>query len=206
MTLEEWADLDEDVEGELVDGALEEEEMPSLLHELAVAWLIRTVGAWVRRRKGYVAGSETKVAVGPRRGRKPDVVVFLHGTLPPLGEALVRTAPHLVIEVVSPRPRDTRRDRIDKLSDYARAGIRYYWILDPQLRVLEILELADSGRYQVALSAGRGRRRIAGCPGLTLNLDGLWAELDEAARDGGRSRQQRDARRKLTTMRAPRRV
>ena len=203
MTLDEWADLDEDVEGELVDGALEEEEMPSLLHELAVAWLIGTLRAWVRRRKGYVTGSETKVAVGPRRGRKPDVVVFLHGTLPPVDAALVRTAPHLVIEVVSPRPRDTRRDRIDKLSDYARAGIRYYWLLDPQLRVLEIFELADNGRYQVALSAGRGQLRIPGCPGLTLDLDALWAELDEAALDEPRSRP-RDARHKLTAARAPR--
>src|SRR5512147_191987 len=33
LPLEEWADLDEDVEGELVDGALEEEEVPSFLHE-----------------------------------------------------------------------------------------------------------------------------------------------------------------------------
>jgi len=30
MTLEEWADLPEDEEGELVDGRLEEEEMPGL--------------------------------------------------------------------------------------------------------------------------------------------------------------------------------
>ena len=204
MTLAEWADLDEDVEGELVDGALEEEEMPTLLHELAVAWLIRTLGVWVRRRRGYVAGSETKVAVGPRRGRKPDVVVFLHGTLPSVDEALVRTAPHLVIEVVSPRPRDTRRDRIDKLSDYARAGIRYYWILDPQLRVLEIFELAAAGCYQVALSAARGRLRIPGCPELALNLDGLWAELDEATLDETRARR-REGRRKRAAARRARR-
>jgi Uma2 family endonuclease len=205
MTLEEWADLDGDVEGELVDGVLEEEEMPTLLHELAVAWLIRTLGAWVRRRGGYVAGSETKVAVGPRRGRKPDVVLFLRGSLPSVEEVLVRTAPHLVIEVVSPRPRDTRRDRIDKLSDYARAGIRYYWLLEPQLRVLEVLELADTARYQVALSAGRGRLRIPGCPGLTLSLDSLWAELDEAALNQARPRP-RDGRRRVKSARAHRRV
>jgi hypothetical protein len=40
MTLEEWADLDEDVDGELVDGVLQEEETPSFLHEIIVTWLI----------------------------------------------------------------------------------------------------------------------------------------------------------------------
>lgn len=39
MTLQEWGELDEDVEGELVDGALEEEEMATVLHELVVRWL-----------------------------------------------------------------------------------------------------------------------------------------------------------------------
>jgi hypothetical protein len=29
MTLQQWADLDEDVEGELIDGVIEEEEAPT---------------------------------------------------------------------------------------------------------------------------------------------------------------------------------
>ncbi len=79
MTLEEWAALDEEVEGELVDGILEDEEMPTFLHEIVVAWLIRTLHTWARRRRGLVASSETKIAVGPRRGRKPDLSVYLPG-------------------------------------------------------------------------------------------------------------------------------
>ena len=88
MTLEAWAALDEDVEGELVDGALEEEEVPTFLHEIVVAWLLRNLGPWVRRRRGQVTASEMKIAVGPRRGRKPDVAVFLAGRMPALDNAL----------------------------------------------------------------------------------------------------------------------
>jgi hypothetical protein len=33
LTLEEWGELDEDVEGELVAGRREEEEMPKARHE-----------------------------------------------------------------------------------------------------------------------------------------------------------------------------
>ena len=187
MTLEQWADLDDDVEGELVDGVLEEEEMPSFQHEIIVAWLIVTLHGWARRRGGRVAASEAKIAVGPRRGRKPDVSVYVRRQMPAATDRLITVAPYLVVEVASPRPRDTRRDRIDKLGDYARAGIRYYWIVDPQLRSLEVFELARNRRYVVALTATEGRTRVPGCPGLMVDLDALWREVDEAMRvRGGR--------------------
>ena len=182
MTLEEWGELDEDIEGELVDGMLEEEEMATFLHELVVMWLARALGSWVRRRQGHIAGSEAKIAVGSRRGRKPDLSIYLRGNVPGLADSLVRIPPHLVVEVISPRPRDARRDRVEKIGDYARALISYYWILDPQLRTLEVLELEANARYRVALARSRGKLRVPGCPGLVLNLDDLWAEVDDADR------------------------
>ncbi len=182
MTLEEWADLDEDIEGELVDGVLEEEEMPTFLHEVVAGWMFAVLRAWARRRRGFVVGPETKLAVAPRRGRKPDLTMVLPGALPALTDSLVRVAPQLVVEVTSPRPRDIHRDRVDKLVDYARAGVRLYVIVDPQLRSLEVYELGRDGRYAVARAAGRGRVRIPQCPGLALDLDALWREVDEAER------------------------
>lgn len=191
MTLAEWGDLDEDIEGELVDGLLEEEEMATFLHEIVVMWLARTLGAWARRRRAYVAGSEAKIAVGARRGRKPDLSVYLRGNTPALTDTLVRVPPHLVVEVISPRRRDARRDRVDKISDYANVGISYYWILDPQLRALEVLERETSAHYRVAAARSRGKVRIPGCPGLVLNLDDLWAEVDEAERQQTRGMKKR---------------
>ncbi|GIW40862.1 MAG: hypothetical protein KatS3mg076_1439 [Candidatus Binatia bacterium] len=181
-TLEEWASLDEDMEGELVDGALEEEEVPSVLHELVVTWLAVVLRRWVGKRGGFLLGSEAKIAVGPRRGRKPDLSVFLPPRLPSLADTLVRVAPHMVVEVTSSRPRDIRRDRLEKVADYARAGVHVYAILDPQLRSLEVYELGVEGRYTIALAAGGGRVGIPGCPGLTVNLDALWEEVEKADR------------------------
>lgn len=196
MSLEEWAALDEDVEGELVDGILEEEEMPSFLHEIVVAWFIRIVGTWVSRRRGQVAASEAKIAVGPRRGRKPDLSVYLPRGMPSLSEPLVRTPPHVVVEVASPRPRDVRRDRVEKIRDYARAGVAFYWIVDPTLRSFEVLELGADRRYTVALAASRGRVRVPGCPGLNIDLDDLWREVDDAARAHARRGRRSTARRR----------
>jgi Uma2 family endonuclease len=191
MTVDQWAALDEDVEGELVDGVLEEEEMPSILHETIVVWLCAIVGAWARRRRGFATASETKLAVGPRRGRKPDLSIFLPPNLPAASDTLVRVPAHVVIEIVSPRPRDTRRDRVEKLADYARAQVHYYWIVDLQIRSFEVYELGRDGRYAVALTATDGRPRVPGCPGLRLDLTALWTEVATVERAAGRQRRRR---------------
>jgi len=178
MTLEDWAALDEDVTGELIDGELVEEEMPSAVHETVVLWLLMLLGPYFRARSGFVFGSGLKLAVRPNRGRLADVVCFGSGKCPE-ADGVVRVVPDIVVEVVSPAPPDERRDRIEKPDDYAAFGVRFYWLVDPALRSFEIWELGVDGRYVRALSAGTGKiERVVGCEGLTMDLDALWGEVD----------------------------
>lgn len=178
MTIADWEAMPEDDSGELVDGRVEEEEVPDLTHETVVAWLVRMLGAWIITRGGFVFGSEAKFVVGPQRGRKPDVTVYFPGARLPRHGA-VRVPPAIAIEVVTPTPRDRRRDRIDKVADYAAFGVRWFWIVDPEQRSVEILELdARRRRYVHVLGVTEGALRIPGCDGLDLDLDALWADVD----------------------------
>jgi Uma2 family endonuclease len=93
LSLEEWFELPEDEPGELVDGHLEEEEVPDYLHELLVAHLAALLGNWLFPQRGLVAGSEAKFAVGSRRGRKPDLSVYLPGGRKPPARGLIRVPP-----------------------------------------------------------------------------------------------------------------
>lgn len=190
MTLEQWADMDEDEPGELVDGLLVEEEVASHLHEIPVSWLIGTLGNWAIPLRGWVFGSEHKIGIEEGRGRKPDVSMYAPGTRFRANDGLSRKPPMVIVEVVSPTPRDAHRDRVEKLSDYAKFGVPYYWLLDPRTRILEILELGVDGRYTIAVSASGGKVAVPACEGLTLDLDELWAEVDRLAfeasdEDGG---------------------
>jgi hypothetical protein len=61
--------------------------------------------------------------------------------------------------------------------EYAAFGARYYGIVDPELRTVEILELGEDRTYRIALAASAGTHAAPGCDGLTVDLDALWAEI-----------------------------
>jgi Uma2 family endonuclease len=183
MTLAQWADLDEDEPGELVDGCLVEDEEVGALHNAVAAFLVAALGSWLGAR-GVVLISGTRFGVSPRRGRKPDATVYFAGKKPP-AHGLVTTPPDIAVEVVSPRPKDARRDRVEKMNEYAIFGIRFYWIVDPALRSFELFELDASGRYAKVVGALDGVvENVPGCEGLAIDLDALWALADRLEAEG----------------------
>jgi Uma2 family endonuclease len=183
LSFEDWELLDEDEEGELVDGFLEEEEVSSFINELVTATLLAILVEWLRPRGGFVGGSDAKYKATPRRGRKADLAVYLPGRRPePRG--IITTPPDVIVEIVSPTPRDQRRDRVEKLADYAAFGAHYYWIVDPELRAFEILELVD-GRYAHTIGVSEGViEPVPGCDGLRIDVDAIWSEVDRLVAEG----------------------
>jgi Uma2 family endonuclease len=177
LTLEQWAAMDEDEPGELVDEQVVEEEEPTLLHEAVVSWLIEVLRRWARPRRGWVFGSEHKLAVSARRGRKADVSMYAPGVSLCGREALSRIPPTVIVEVISRQPQDVRRDRMEKVVEYARFGVRWYWLVDPNAQLFEIWELGPTGHYVQMDPASTGNVKVAGLDGLELDLDALWAEV-----------------------------
>lgn len=62
-------------------------------------------------------------------------------------------APDMILEILSPS--SLRHDRLVKLNLYQRAGVREYWIVDPENRDVQVF-LQDGGFLRICEEYGRG--------------------------------------------------
>lgn len=79
------------------------------------------------------------VIISPSRVVVPDLLVIARSRRRILQERGALGAPDLVIEILSPAT--TKHDRTRKRRFYAHAGVREYWIADPQASTIEVLHL-----------------------------------------------------------------
>jgi Uma2 family endonuclease len=126
---------------ELSDGRLEILPMPDLRHQRIVRVLLFGLDDFVRPlKRGLVVQAPLPVRLGKGKFREPDIGYFeAHRIKDP------RTPPEgadLAMEVVSPGHESRERDLVDKRRDYAKAGVREYWIVDPEEKTITVLALA----------------------------------------------------------------
>jgi Uma2 family endonuclease len=93
---------------------------------------------------------EVDVALGPHDIVRPDLAGWRRERLPRPGqERPIEVAPDWVCEVLSPTT--AARDRVTKRHLYASAGIPYYWLIDPDTRVLEALAFRDGAWVEIGV-------------------------------------------------------
>ena len=126
---------------ELVNGQLQEKAMSGLC-----SWVGLEVGARIRNfavehELGWAFGSDAGYQCfpdAPDKVRKPDVSFVAKHKLPngPV-DGYLRVAPDIAVEVASPN--DSLRDTDRKVEEYLAAGVRSVWLIDPNVRVVQII-------------------------------------------------------------------
>jgi Uma2 family endonuclease len=81
-------------------------------------------------------------------------------------------APDWICEVVSPRTAALDRER--KLPLYARYGVLFAWIVDPEARTLEVYRASDAGLTLHAAYEGDTRVRAEPFDAVELDLSNVW--------------------------------
>ncbi len=105
----------------------------------------------------------------------PDLAGWRRERMPKLPDtAWFEQPPDWVCEILSPST--ARLDRVEKLPIYARHGVRHAWLVDPDIRTLEIFENRE-GKW-LLLTVLENGADVSQPPfdATSFNLSPLWAD------------------------------
>ena len=132
-TLDDIYNLPEGVRAELLNGEIYYMAPPGWTHQRISMALSSEIAAYIKKQDGDCQVLAAPFAVFLNEGSEknylePDISVICD--ISRLDEKGCHGAPDWVIEIVSPSSRP--RDYIKKMIQYCTAGVREYWITDPE--------------------------------------------------------------------------
>ena len=137
-----WA-LPEGTRAELIDGELYSMAPPSRKHQEIVSGLVWLLRDYIQRKggpcKAYVSPFAVNLNADGSIYVEPDVLVVCDSSK--LSDRGCEGAPDFVVEVVSPS--SVRMDYVKKLNLYLEAGVREYWIVDPDKAMTTVYHFGE---------------------------------------------------------------
>ena len=126
---------------ELIDGELLPSKAPGIPHQLSLGRLFSRLTNYLENAPMGVLIWGPGVVFDDYNGVIPDMAFVSADRQHIITERGLIDAPDLIVEVVSPGEKNSERDRQLKRQLYSRRGVREYWVVDPQLRTIEVYRL-----------------------------------------------------------------
>jgi Uma2 family endonuclease len=131
-TLEDYLALPDDVRAELIDGVFYYMSSPTLVHQRIALEIAGTLRNHIKSNNSscivFIAPADVQLDCDDKTIVQPDVFVVCDRSK--LTKPRIVGAPDYVVEVLSPS--NGTRYMVRKLLKYKKAGVREYWIVDPE--------------------------------------------------------------------------
>lgn len=152
LTIDEIYALPDGKRAELIDGRLYDMALPGRRHQKILGMLYRTIANYIADKGGSCEVYSAPFAVFLNQDDlnyvEPDISVICNPDI--LDDKGCNGAPDWVIEIVSPSSR--RMDYFIKLFKYRSAGVREYWIVDPEKNRITVWRLDEENTEEYTFS------------------------------------------------------
>lgn len=140
-TLEDYYKIPEEHRVELIDGVIYDMASPTSIHQLWGGEVYRELANYIRQNQGscipLISPLDVQLDCDDRTMVEPDVLVVCDRNK--LKKGIIYGAPDFIAEILSPSTR--RRDMSLKLAKYTEAGVREYWLVDPDKKKVIVYDL-----------------------------------------------------------------
>lgn len=125
---------------ELIEGELYVSTQPHWFHQRVCGELFTVLNVWSKQTGLGVAGWAPGIIFSEADAVAPDIIWVSKDRLNviDLEAGKLRRAPDLIVELLSPGAENERRDKRTKLQLYSRHGVKEYWIVDWQTKIIEV--------------------------------------------------------------------
>ncbi len=159
---------------EVIKGVLHMTAAPKLTHQIVSRNLAFALFSFVTKHKvGEVIYAPVDVLLDDLATLvEPDIIFIARERLSIIKENVVEGVPDLIVEILSPS--NWVIDRRDKFTVYETAGVREYWIVDPDAKTVEVYNLRQS-RYALLERYEPGQRvKSELLTGFEISVDAIF--------------------------------
>ena len=165
-----------DQKADLIDGSICFDGPQTVEENDLIGWLLVVLGQYLEVKKlGRITVNKVAYRLNDHNAPEPDLGIVLGSRVKILKGGYVDGAPDVAVEVVSPDSVD--RDYEDKRLKYEEAGVKEYWILDPDEQQTTFLvrgEDRHAGFSEHLLE--NSVFHSTAVPGFWLDVNWLWAD------------------------------
>ena len=143
-TIEDYYGLPDDVRAELIDGEIYDMSAPQVVHQVLLGSLFNRLSEFIKR-KGrqclpLVAPVDVQLDMDDKTMVQPDILVLCNRDK--LKKRVIYGAPDMIIEILSKS--SWKKDTFFKLGKYLDAGVREYWMVDPDRKKVVVYDFEHS--------------------------------------------------------------
>jgi len=170
-TVQDYKELPEGSPYQLIEGELVMSPAPKPVHQIVLGNLFEVFRKFLKG-KGIIIFSPIDVYFDEENAFQPDLIFISKERKDILKEDGVYGAPDLVVEILSPST--AYYDLRKKKEVYERKGVREYWIVDPEMREIEIY-VNEDGKFKLVEEAKeKGKIRSKIIDNLEVNLEDIF--------------------------------
>lgn len=171
-TYKDYEQLPEGAPYQLINGELVMSPSPIYFHQKIIMNLITSLSKYIENNKvGEIILSPMDVYLTEEDVYQPDII-FISNENKGIIKDRIRGVPDLVVEVLSPST--GYYDLVKKKIIYEQTGVKEYWIVDPEMKTVEVYE-NNNKEFQVfnkAVKEGKVKSKLLN--GFEIDLSSIF--------------------------------